>query len=149
VRFVGEDEVKASRESLWKFLNTPEQVSKCIPDVQTLEVIDKNNFNAVIKVGIGFVKTKFNFKFTLANIDAPKHEELKATGSGSGSIIDFSAVMDLVEIDKARTKLKWSADAQLLGPLAAMASRFMQSAATDITKKLFACVKRAVEETSN
>jgi carbon monoxide dehydrogenase subunit G len=145
VHFHGEYEIKAPKGTLWKLLNNPGEVSKCIPGVETVEIIDKNNFKATVKLGIGFIKQRFNFHFAFVNVDAPKHVELKGEGLSSDNKVDFSSALDLQELDQTRTKLAWSADVQFLGPLSGMASRFMQNAASDTTKKLFACLKDKVE----
>ena len=145
MHFQGESDVKASREQLWEFLMSSKDISGCIPGIQQFETIDKDNFKATVKVGLGVIRTTFNFKFTFASVNAPLHSELKGKGSGSLGVIDFNAIMDLVSLDNKNTKLSWAADVELLGPLAGMASRFMKSAATDITKDLFGCIKAKVE----
>ena len=147
MRFNGEYVLKSDRGTVWTFLTDPGAVSACIPDVEEVQVLDGGNFNAVAKVGIGFIRQKFKFKFTLTNLSEPTHAELDGRGAGAGSMIDFRSKVDLVELDESKTKLIWSAEVAFMGPLGGMASRFVPDAAAVETRRLFDCVRARVEAT--
>ncbi len=145
MQFSGESEVRASRSSLWGLVNRPAEISKCIPGVEEIEIIDNENFKAAAKVGIGIVKSKFSFQFAYMNMEAPRHAELKAVGTGSGRIINLHCSINLTDVDSTKTKLVWTAEVELLGPLAPLASRFLRNVARDITNQLFDCIRSKVE----
>jgi carbon monoxide dehydrogenase subunit G len=146
MRFNGEYVLKSGRGAIWTFLTDPGAVSICIPDVEEVRVLDGSNFNAVAKVGIGFIRQKFKFSFTFANLSEPTHAELNGRGVGSGSMIDFHSKIDLVELDESNTKLVWSAEVSFMGPLGGMAGRFVPDAAAAETKRLFDCIRAKVED---
>lgn len=146
MHFEGTLTVKTKRENVWKFLVDPKQVSKCLPDVQKLEVLDETRFNVTVKIGIGVVKGISNFKFQLSDLSPPSHARLVGTGSSPGSAINFESIIDLEEAGKGETAIKWSAEAQVGGMLAGIGSRLMQGASEKITKELFDCIKRSVEK---
>ncbi|MGQ0571771.1 MAG: SRPBCC domain-containing protein, partial [Armatimonadota bacterium] len=41
--------IRAPRETVWAFLLDPHAVSKCLPDVQRLEVLEEGKFKAVVR----------------------------------------------------------------------------------------------------
>ena len=149
MRFNGEYVLKSGRAAIWTFLTDPGAVSVCIPDVEEVKVLDRSSFNAVAKVGIGFIRQKFKFSFAFTNLSEPTHAELGGRGAGAGSMIDFHSKIDLVELDESNTKLVWSAEVAFMGPLGCMAGRFLPDAAAAETKRLFDCIRAKVEATES
>jgi uncharacterized protein len=145
MRFSGEYALKSKREAIWNFLTDPKSVSACIPDVTEVEVLSDTSFDAFAKVGIGFIKQKFKFSFTFVNLRAPTHAELDGKGVGSGSMVNFHSVLELVELEASNTKLVWSAEVQFMGPLGGMANRFIPDAAAAETKRLFDSIAARIE----
>ena len=86
---------KAPIEKVFAFLLNPNEISKCLPDLQSVDVKTEDKFDAVVKVGVGPIKGNFMFHLTVAEKEAPKHARLKAQGSGSGSSMDLDSTMDL------------------------------------------------------
>ena len=60
MRFEGAVDIAAPRDRVWAFVIDPNQVGKCGPGVETIEVIDPTHFKATAKVGIGFISARFN-----------------------------------------------------------------------------------------
>ena len=145
LRFEGDYVANASQKHVWEFLMNTEEVSKCVPGIKHAEVLDKNHFDATVQLSMGSIKSVFDLHFEVANIREPTHAELKAKGRGSIGEVVFDAVMDLTEPEPQRTKITWSADVRLMGTLAGLASRFMQGAASGMTKSFFECIKAKVE----
>lgn len=145
MRFEGEYVANALRGRAWEFLMNTEEVSKCIPGIKHVEVLDKNHFNAAVQISMGSIKSVVDFHFEAVNVKEPTHAELRAKGKGSIGEVAFDASMDLTEVDPQRTKIAWSADVRLMGALAGLASRFMQGAASGMTKSFFGCIKAKVE----
>ena len=67
----GEYELPQKREVVWKALNDPAVLEKCIPGCETLEKTSDNEFQATVKLKIGPVSARFKGKVTLEDIDAP------------------------------------------------------------------------------
>ena len=67
----------------------------CGPGVESIEVIDEDNFRAKAKVGIGFISAKFNVNMTVAERNEPDLAILKAHGQAPGSAVDATADMRL------------------------------------------------------
>ena len=114
----GEQQLAASRETVWKALNDPATLKACIPGCETLEVIGENEFQAVAVNKIGPVKARFKGKVKLTDLDPPNG--YKISGEGDGGIAGFAkggAVVALAQ-DGSDTVLTYNVDAQVGGKIA-------------------------------
>lgn len=137
--------IKAPRKKVFDFIANPKTVSRCLPDLQSMEILSKDSFKATVKVGIGFVKGSFNFQLNLLEKTPPSHARLKAHGSGSGSVIDLDTSIDLSDNPEGGTKLAWTAEAMIGGLLAGVGQRLIGTASDKQVTQLFDCIKRNLE----
>ena len=84
----GEQQLPASRETVWAKLNDPEVLKACIPGCQSLEVTGENEFLAVATNRVGPVKATFKGKVRLTDLDPPNG--YKISGEGDGGIAGFA-----------------------------------------------------------
>jgi carbon monoxide dehydrogenase subunit G len=145
LHFEGEFSVKAPRKAVFEFLTDPKRISACMPDLQSLEVKSPDDFTAVIKAGISFIKGDFKMHFTTAEKQPPQHAKLLARGSGMGSTIDLETTMDLAETD-GMTKMKWLAEARVGGRIASVGQRLLNGQAEKTIKQLFGCLQGQLEK---
>jgi len=145
MHFEGEFSVKAPRNKVFAFLMDPKRISGCMPDLQSLEVKSPDDYTAVIKAGVSFIKGDFKMHFTTAEKQPPEHAKLLARGSGMGSTIDLQATMDLAEAD-GKTKMKWLADATVGGRIASVGQRLLSGQAEKTIKQLFSCLQGQLEK---
>lgn len=116
-----------------------------MPDLQKLDVRSQDDFTAVMKAGVSFIKGDFTLRFTTVEKSAPTHAKLAAHGSGIGSTIDMTTVMDFADTPDGGTAMKWSADANIGGRIASVGQRLLNGQAEKIIKQLFDCLKARFE----
>ncbi|MDA4127722.1 MAG: carbon monoxide dehydrogenase subunit G [Thaumarchaeota archaeon] len=145
MHFEGEFSVKAPRKAVFEFLTDPKRISACMPDLQSLEVKSPDDFTAVIKAGISFIKGDFKMHFTTVEKQPPSHAKLLARGSGMGSTIDLETTMDLAEAD-GKTNMKWLAEARVGGRIASVGQRLLSGQAEKTIKQLFGCLQGQLEK---
>ncbi len=145
MHFEGTFKVKASKESVFKFLSDPKRISACMPDLQSLEVVSPDDFTAVIRAGISFIKGDFKMHFTTAEKRPPEHSKLLAHGSGMGSTIDLETTMDLEE-SNGSTTMKWNAEVKVGGRIASVGQRLLSGQAEKTIKQLFGCLQGQLEK---
>lgn len=146
MNFEGTFEVKAPPQKVWDFLMKPENISKCLPDLQKLEVEGPDKFKATIKVGVGFIKGNFTFEFNVLDKKPPSHAKLLGHGSGTGSVVDMDTLMDLEATPEGGTKMAWKADAKVGGLVASVGQRLLEGTAQKIVKNLFECFRAQLEK---
>jgi carbon monoxide dehydrogenase subunit G len=137
----GHEEVAASKEQLWRFINDPANVAQCIPDLVESTVRDAHNFDAVVKVGVGPVSGKFKLKVALDPQPGGERMNMKISGGGFGSAVDLVAGADIKDNGNATTSLDWSGSATMRGPIATVGGRVIDAQAQRVISTTFANVK--------
>ena len=145
MHFEGTFEVKAPKEKVFSIIMDPNQISKCMPDLQKLEVKSPDDFTAVVRAGVSFIKGDFSLHFLTVEKTPSSHAKLTARGSGIGSTIDMETVMDLSDVAAGGTAMKWSADAKIGGRIASVGQRLINGQAEKIIKQLFDCLRTTLE----
>jgi carbon monoxide dehydrogenase subunit G len=145
LHFEGTFDVKAPKEKVYSIIMDPNQISRCMPDLQKLEVKTADDFTAVVRAGVSFIKGDFSLHFVTVEKTPPTHAKLTARGSGIGSTVDMETVMDLSDSGSGGTSMKWTADAKIGGRIASVGQRLLNGQAEKIIKQLFDCLKTTLE----
>jgi uncharacterized protein len=138
----GEEKIPVGPDTVWTFVTDPEKVGHCFPDVVDVTVQDATHFEAVVKVGVGPVRGKFNMRVELLPGASKRHIDMKMSGGGFGSTVDLTAGADLVDADDGTTLLKWSGQAEARGPIAAVGGRVLDSQAQKLIGQAFGNVRQ-------
>jgi len=139
----GKYDFAASQRDLWDFLIDPARIAKCLPDLKSFEVEGEDKFVAIVRVGVGFIKSDFKFKAEIAGKEPIKRLTLKAAGSGSGSNISLDMNIELREISGG-TQLSYSSDVKVGGIIASLAQRVIKDSAEKNLAGVFGCIKEQV-----
>ena len=137
----GQERIPADADAVWSFVNDPDKVGHCLPDVTEVTVQDPTHFDAVVRVGVGPVRGNFKFKFELQPDAAARRMTMKISGGGFGSALDLTAGADIVRVDAASTLLNWSGEAVMRGPVAAVGGRVLDAQAQKLIAQTFANVR--------
>jgi uncharacterized protein len=141
LQYTGQEEIAADPATVWAFVNDPERVGHCLPDVREVTVHDPTHFDAVVGVGVGPVRGKFKFRFELQPNEATRRLDMKISGGGLGSAVDLTAGADIVPADSGGTLLKWGGSAVMRGPVAAVGGRVLDAQAKKLISQTFANVR--------
>ena len=141
MHFDGTFSVKSPRDKVFSVVLDPNQISQCMPDLQKLEVKSPDDFTAIIKAGVSFIRGDFNMHFTVVEKTPTSHAKLVAHGSGIGSTVDLDTVLDFSDANDGGTTMKWAAEAKIGGRIASLGQRLMESQAEKIIKQLFTCLE--------
>lgn len=115
----------------------PEELSKCMPDLQKIEVKSPDEYTAVIKAGVSFFYGNFDMHFNVVEKVPPTHTKIVAHGTGIKSTISLETVIDLLDGPQGETTIKWSAEAEISGILASVGQRLVAGQAEKIVEQLF------------
>ena len=133
----GEYRISASREEVWKALNAPEILKRCIPGCEELEMVSDTEMTAKVKTRVGPVSASFTGKVTLSDINPPA--SYKISGEGQGGVAGFAkggAEVTLKD-DGGETVLRYAATAQVGGKLAQIGSRLIDATAKKMANDFF------------
>jgi carbon monoxide dehydrogenase subunit G len=147
LEYQGQERITASKDAVWAFVNDPDQVSACLPDVVSVTVKDPTHFDAVVRVGVGPVRGNLTFKFELQPDVQAQRMNMKISGGGLGSALDLTAGADIRDAgDEAApaTLLDWKGEAVMRGPVAAVGGRVLDAQARRLIAQTFANVAQRV-----
>ena len=105
--------------------------------LQKLDVKSPDDFTAIIKAGVSFIKGDFTLRFLTVEKTAPTHAKLTAHGTGIGSTVDMETVMDFSDTAEGGTAMKWTAEARIGGRIASVGQRLLNGQAEKIIQQLF------------
>jgi len=141
----GSYELKASPDRTWEYIIDPAKIGKCLPDLKSLNVESENKFTAVIRVGVGPIRSEFKFRIEITGKEPPHRVQLKAVGSGSGSNVNIDVAIDIKEV-LGGCQLVYKADVKIGGMMAGLGQRVIMDAASKTVASVFSCIKREIEQ---
>jgi carbon monoxide dehydrogenase subunit G len=147
VHYEGSEKIPASYAETWAFMNSPEKVAACLPDVVSTNVADATHFTSVVKVGVGPVRGNFTFQVNLEPKPDAKQILVNIHGGGLGSVVDQVATATLKDNGDSTTTLDWSADAVINGPVATVGGRILDAQAKRIIEHVFTRVRESLTAT--
>jgi uncharacterized protein len=130
--------IDAPRETVWKGLNDPKILQKCIPGCETIEVLSPTDLKATVVVKVGPVKASFAGEVTLSDLNPP--ESYRISGKGSGGFAGHAsggATVKLTALSPKQTQMDYTVDAQIGGKLAMLGSRLIDSTANSLAGQFF------------
>jgi len=145
MQFRGVFDVGASKEKVYATMTDPNQVAKCMPDVRRLDVRSSDEFDAVVNVGISFIRGDFALHFRWVEKTPGQTVKLTSHGTGLGSAVDMDMVATMSSRGDGGTTMNWTVDAKISGKLSSLGQRLIESQAEKIVKQLFDCLRQRLE----
>jgi uncharacterized protein len=56
LEYNGQEKVQATTETVWKFIQDPNKVASCLPDLKSVDIKDERNMVATVSVAVGPVR---------------------------------------------------------------------------------------------
>ena len=134
----GSETIPASREAVWKGLNDPKVLQKCIPGCESITQNSPTDLSAKVVAKVGPVKASFTGAVELSELNPP--ESYKISGQGQGGLAGFasgSAAVKLTALGPQETRLDYEVNAQIGGKLAMLGSRLIGSTAQSLAGQFF------------
>jgi carbon monoxide dehydrogenase subunit G len=143
----GDVTIHAPRKKVWDFLTDPGQVGQCVPGIEKIETIEEmKRYHGVVSVGLGSVKARFSGEVEILELDEPNRAKLKAHGTATGSAADAVSEMSLSDGPGDSTSVHWTAEINVSGQLASLASRLMQPVSQKLAGVFYDAVRKRIED---
>ena len=144
MNFGGTYEISAPPELIFDFITDPNRIGKCLPDLKSLETEGEDNFRAIVRIGVGFMRGDFDFQISIIEKMRPHRVRLKGIGSGSGSEAKIDTEIELTSTANG-TNLVYKAKVELTGLFAGLAQGILLGMVEKTVNQLFDCVKTKTE----
>jgi carbon monoxide dehydrogenase subunit G len=110
--------ISSSRQKVWDFLMDMENVSKCLPGVESMEKLEEDLYQGVYKIKVGPIALKFQGTLQFEVRDQQQwHSEMRAEakdrrlGGGVRALLE----VDLTEQGPDQTEMRVSLESHVLG----------------------------------
>lgn len=120
MRLEGELVVDMDLDTLWSYIEKPEEFAKSIPGMEEY-TIEGDVIKAKVKAGIGFIKATFKIDVKLNKDPENKKVIMNVKGSGAGNRFEGDIYVDLEPAD-GKTKITWWSEAKVSGLVATVGS---------------------------
>jgi carbon monoxide dehydrogenase subunit G len=140
----GQHRIAAPIDTVWRGLNDPELLARCIEGCQSMERVGDNAFRAQVKARIGPVSALFTAEIVQSDLDPPRSCTL--AGSVKGGPAGFGKGTAHVRLapDGRGTLLHYDVDGSVGGKLAQVGQRLVDGAARKLADDFFAAFSDAV-----
>lgn len=128
---------------VWDFVQDPDAIGRCMPDVVEYQVLDDRHLHAKVRVGVGPVRAVFDMNAAIELLPEPYHARLDAQGGGMGSGFHLLSTMHITQ-ESAQVSLNWIADVSVSGPLATLGGRLLDNQVKKITEQVFENIRQGV-----
>jgi carbon monoxide dehydrogenase subunit G len=143
----GSSELKQDLETAYNRLTNLEVMARALPDTEDVKVIDSDTAEATVKLKLAVVSTRLRMRVKISGRRPPSHAELSAEGSGSGNRVKIFSTFDLERAGtENRTKMTWSANAEINGLMAGIGSMMLKGFAEKRMDEMFDAIGIAVEK---
>lgn len=146
--------VNAPQERVWQFMFDIPRLSRCVPGIESVEMLSEKAYRGKLVVRVGPIKSEFGGLVTLTEIAAPQRiagtVEGEEASSASSIKATFSGALRRVE---GGTEVSFQVEANLRGRLAQFGAPVITATAKKLTaefaKNLQAELEREVSRTQH
>ncbi len=136
MKLSGSYKLNVKKENVWKALNDPNILKKCIPGCETFDKESDTIFNATATNQIGPMNATFSGSVTLSNIKPNESYTLSGEGQSPVGFANGSANVKLFE-EKGQTILSYEVDVNVGGKIAQLGSRLINGVAKKMSDYFF------------
>ena len=140
----GEYTFPGTREAIWELLLDPDVIARTMPGTQRMERVAPDRYEGTMKVGVGSITAaEFALTVLLTDLAAPEHYTMQIDGRGRFGFTRGTAAVRL-EAVAAGTMMRFSADLQVGGKIAAVGQRLLDSVSKLMTRQGLESLSREV-----
>ena len=134
----GEYRIAATAEAVWRALNDPAVLARCIDGCESLTAAGPDAFTAVVKARIGPLSATFSGEVKLADLNPPTSYTLMVSAKGGAAGFGKGTAKVSLTETGGETLLRYEVDGNVGGKLAQVGQRLIDGAARKMADDFFA-----------
>ena len=144
----GERVFDAPRDVVWQVLNDPAAMAKTMPGVESFDIHDDKSWTANVKIPLGLGGLRMKVDMEKVEEREPEFAKLAIKGQGVGAMMRMETAFELGEASEGGTKMDWSADVHIAGPVGSMGQRVLQPIVNQQVQQVLTALDREVQAAS-
>jgi len=140
----GEYRIAAGLEEVWRGLNDPEVLARCIDGCQSMEKRSEEQFLASVKAKVGPVSATFSAELNLLDVNPPTSYTIVANVKGGAAGFGKGTAAVALREEGQDTLLTYQVKASVGGKLAQIGSRLIDGTARKMADDFFAAFGQEV-----
>jgi uncharacterized protein len=144
----GEIIVEVDRDTVFKFIEVPEQLARCIPGCHDLRQVAPASFAAVLTSEVSFMTLNFQVVVEVVKVNPPHAIEARIIGRpvGFSGQLTGTAELQIADAGQGRTVIRHSSDIGLTGKLGSLGQPVFRAKSAEMSAKFAANLKVALEK---
>jgi len=112
--------IEATQEAVWHLIGGV--ILQSMPGMERIEVIDENNFTAVLKVKVSFIVVNMYLIGEFVDLTPPKYLGVRLKGKSLGGMLQLNQMVSiaLATVDEGKTEVVCKATMEGVGTLMRM-----------------------------
>lgn len=137
----GEEKFDTNIEALWRALNDPAVLVKCIPGCKEMIPDGEDKFKLVLNLKVASVGGSFEGAISLSEKQAPAHCKVAVSGGGTLGQGEGAATFTL-EPKEAGTLMRYSGEGEIGGLVAGVGQRILKGVSKYLIGQFFKALKK-------
>ena len=133
----GEQWVLASREAVWRALNDPLVLAKCVPGCEEMRRVSDTEIEARLLTKIGPVRAHFSGRILMHDVVPPQSCRIAFEGSGGAAGMAKGESKVTLAEDNGSTRLSYTVEAAVGGKLGQIGGRLINASARKMADEFF------------
>ncbi len=138
--------IAESRERLWEFFEQVDQVARCVPGVESVEVIDEENSKIRVTQAVGPMTATFDLRMRVTERRPLEYMQFTAVGravKGAAGNVRTTNTVRLAVVDGG-TRVELESDLAMGGVLGSVGQKVVAKQAGQVTKDFSDALERAI-----
>jgi carbon monoxide dehydrogenase subunit G len=137
----GEEQFDVGIDALWRALNDPAGLQKCIPGCKDMIPEGEDKFKLVLDLKVASVGGSFEGAIALSNKQPPAHCKIAVSGSGTLGHGEGQATFSLNSAEGGAT-MTYAGEGEIGGLVAGVGQRILKGVAKHLIKQFFTALRR-------
>jgi len=133
----GEQWIQASREEVWRALNDPRVLAKCVPGCEEMRRISDTEIEARLLAKIGPVRAHFSGRILMHDVVPPESCRIAFEGSGGAAGMATGESKVTLAQYNGGTRLTYTVEAAVGGKLGQIGGRLINASARKMADEFF------------
>jgi hypothetical protein len=141
----GNEIIQAPVEALWKALNDPAVLTRCVPGCKSMTEISPDAYKVEMQLRVAAVGGSFEGEIALADKQPPNACSIKVSGAGTLGHGNGSARFEIAPEGTDSSRLTYHGVGEIGGLVAGVGQRILSSVSKHLVGRFFTALRKEFE----